>query len=566
MRLLRSFLAFSALLYLTAALALTPGQRVVLFSGVKPLVSYDLTASNTLPAGISYSATSLRTVLDSNGFITYAPNEQFLNNASPATQNVTTKASNYVLWCNSASTGTITLTGTSTAGPLTCTTAGANLAFAPTAGTLTLTVGGTSVTRVVLAQVTYETTLRPQDNVTVASSAYYGPAFDSNYPSAGYQGLRIEEQRTNLATYSQGNFATQGSRFAVTVTDNNAAGPEGPNTASTVADTSANSFHGLTPTSISFTTSNTYTWGICAKTGTTNLIQLTGGTSAFTGGGYADFDLTAGTVTAHGGTLTSWGISTNSPRCPQSFNFIWIVNPATATVSDQVYVMMINSSTATRAPTYVGTGSTVIIFGWQAELGSNPTSYIPTGASAVTRSADIAQATRTLAACYKAASMSAAVEFTYNGTSSPEIFNTSGLNRLLFITGGVVAAFDNSVTLSSSVSVSAGTIARGVISHTPAGRAISADGNVTKTDGQVAASGANVFLGSNNGSNVLDGYLRKIACWSPALPNNLLQQKSVVGPGPITWNLPPSQNFLHASDTGSQILNSGDGLTPIMVN
>lgn len=60
-----------------------------------------------------------------------------------ATQNVTTKALPYVLsfW----GTGTITLTGTSTAGPLVGTSANNRvyLEFTPTAGILTVTVSGT---------------------------------------------------------------------------------------------------------------------------------------------------------------------------------------------------------------------------------------------------------------------------------------------------------------------------------------------------------------------------------------------------------------------------------------
>lgn len=67
---------------------------------------------------------------------------QFLNTATLSTQNVTTRAVAYTL--SFKGTGSITLTGTSTAGPLVGT--GANdrvsLTFTPTAGTLTCTVAG----------------------------------------------------------------------------------------------------------------------------------------------------------------------------------------------------------------------------------------------------------------------------------------------------------------------------------------------------------------------------------------------------------------------------------------
>jgi len=72
-----------------------------------------------------------------------------LNTATLSTQNVTTIARSYTL--SFTGTGSVTLTGTSTAGPLAGT--GANdrvsLTFTPTAGTLTLTVAG-SVTNAML--------------------------------------------------------------------------------------------------------------------------------------------------------------------------------------------------------------------------------------------------------------------------------------------------------------------------------------------------------------------------------------------------------------------------------
>jgi hypothetical protein len=68
----------------------------------------------------------------------------FLNSATPATQGITVTAQAYTL--SFYGTGTITLSGTSTAGPLVGTGAEPNrvsLTFTPTAGTLTLTVSGT---------------------------------------------------------------------------------------------------------------------------------------------------------------------------------------------------------------------------------------------------------------------------------------------------------------------------------------------------------------------------------------------------------------------------------------
>lgn len=61
-----------------------------------------------------------------------------VGSAAPATQNVTTTATAYTL--SHTGTGTITLSGTSTAGPLV---GAGSLTFTPSAGTLTLTMSGT---------------------------------------------------------------------------------------------------------------------------------------------------------------------------------------------------------------------------------------------------------------------------------------------------------------------------------------------------------------------------------------------------------------------------------------
>lgn len=520
------------LLALWVAVSLSPAfgaSKLLTFGsgGIKPLVSYDLTASNTLPAGISYSATSLRTVLDSNGFITYAPNEQFLNNASPATQNVTTKAGNYVLWCNSASTGTITLTGTSTAGPLTCTTSGANLAFTPTAGTLTLTIGGTSVTRVVLAQVTYETTLRPQDNVTVTSSAYYGPAFDSNYPSAGYQGLRIWQSYTNVDLWNRDLTNAVWTATNITAAHNQ-----------TGIDGVANSASSLTATANNGTICQPITLASSQRQQAIYVERLTGtGAVSLSMDGGATY--TALTVTV------SWS--------HKSIPSQTLANPQTciklATSGDSIAVDGVQNDNASAALA--------------------PVAFTTSAAVAV--AADLPQATGTLAACYKAASESLELEFT-PGTLAIQFipWSTSTGNRTIQDQPPTMKALD----LSSSpagLNAGGGTIVVGVparvgISATSSARSIALNGTPFATDSHPQPSGSAVTIGSFSNSDFLDGYIRKIACWSPALPNSILQQKSTVGPGPITWNLPPSQNFLHDSDTGSQILNSDDGLTPIMVN
>ncbi len=208
----RAFIAAAAVwLCLSLAHAQTPNQNLLRMNGgIHPAVYTNFTAINsTLPSSLyTYSGASLRTITDATGAITSAPNCLILNNATLSTQGVTVGPQwNYLL--SFYGTGSVTLSGAAT-GTLNGTGANNQVSLkvtAPTAGTLTLTVSG-SVTKAILAAVTYETTPRPGDQVVTTSAAYYGPAFDYNPVTLAALGLRIEESRTNLFLNS-GSPATQ---------------------------------------------------------------------------------------------------------------------------------------------------------------------------------------------------------------------------------------------------------------------------------------------------------------------------------------------------------------------
>ena len=78
---------------LSPSLALTPGQRSVLFSGAtRPTWQWNFAASNALPGdgSVVVSAPSLGgLVTDANGYLTYKPNNLLLNTATLGTQGVT---------------------------------------------------------------------------------------------------------------------------------------------------------------------------------------------------------------------------------------------------------------------------------------------------------------------------------------------------------------------------------------------------------------------------------------------------------------------------------------------
>lgn len=159
-----------------------------------------------------------------------------LNSGTLSTQNVTTSAVAYTL--SFFGTGTVTLSGTSTAGPLVGT--GANdrvsLTFTPTAGTLTLTVSG-SVTTAQLESGTVATSpvisygstaTRLADNISLAATAYSHSAtvnsglvqFQSANVGAAAIALRWDDNTSNEVV-SIGHDAS--AVLGLTVTDGGAA-------------------------------------------------------------------------------------------------------------------------------------------------------------------------------------------------------------------------------------------------------------------------------------------------------------------------------------------------------
>lgn len=237
---------------------------------------------------------------------------------------------------------------------------GATIAIVSTAGAGWLppyTGDGNSGVYIYGAQLSNSASLdpyAPTPGAAPSSTAYYGPRFDYDPVTLLPRGLLIEEQRVNSLTYSADFTNAAWTKSSCTVTANQGTAPDGTNTL-TLLQFSAQ-FGRLQQGSL--TSGTVYTFSIWCR--------VASGTRV-----YSLYD-------AAGNPLGSFTATTTLTRYSVTFTA-----PATSTL----YAVQDRN-----AGPFVDT----FIWGAQLEAGAFATSYIPTIASTVTRSADVAAITGSL--------------------------------------------------------------------------------------------------------------------------------------------------------------------------
>jgi len=192
-------------------------------------------------------------------------------------------------------------------------------------------------------------------------------------------GLRVEGSRTNQARNNNA-VATAGT-LTGSQTD-----PSGNSLATLFTEDTNPSGHQVGyGNTISYVNGTTYTASAFFKAGTCDKVQILISSSVVTSGNaYANFDLTNGTVTATGASVSATRIQALSGgwyRCSITFT-------ATGTASHTIAYSTLVTGLEVRAPSFTGTSRTYTFFGAQVEAGPF-SSYIPTTTAAVTRSPDV---------------------------------------------------------------------------------------------------------------------------------------------------------------------------------
>ena len=509
----------------------SPSFGPSLTGGVTPIGLWDASTSTLaqLAALVSHSRTSGAMLFDSTGKLTYAPNNLLLNTATLGTQTVTVQVGvNYIL--SIKGTGSVTLTGASTAGPLNGTGASNRVDLKITAATssLTLTVAG-SVTSARLSAVTYETAFRSQDDVDNTASAYYGPRIDYDPNTLAVKGLLIEEARTNQ-NKSSADIAGAGWTAGAGVTIGAATtAPDGTSNAKLYQSTGALDW--LYNTS-AVAIASPFASSVYLKYGGTGRWFIL--SSYGTGGAQLWIDLLNGVI----GTSSNWsGIGTVITPTITPINNGWYRLTLGTSAGATHNYLQINSVDADNS--IVQANGTVYVWGAQTEAGSFATSYIPTAAASVTRAADVVQFTGTALTALQGIAGAAIVEM----TALPGA--TAGSGIIIGGASGVAFMFENSNTVAVTYDVSSsptlaaatagtssftGGIRAGVSWNASARSIVLGGGTVGTVASGFTGSRASVGLGSYaGGSQPANSWVKSFAIYNQRLSDATLQARSIVG-------------------------------------
>lgn len=287
--------------------------------------------------------------------------------------------------------------------------------------------------------VTYQSA--PSTYVQTVASAYYGPRLDFDPVTLASRGLLIEEQRTNLLLQSE-NFATTWAAVSTTVTTNTTVAPDGTTTSDTLTASTTGSY---VSQAVTFTGDGSKVYSVFVKAGTSTVTRLVlRDTTASVNRGGVNLTWTAGVPAGVATEGTLQGID----AYPNGWYRVRML--ATGVIAANVNQFRFSPDTA------AGTGTT-ILWGAQTENGAFSTSYIPTGASTVTRAADIAVMSGTnFSSWYNQSegTIVASVD-TVVPTGSPPVLSfqgapTSSVNRhQITVTTAFTATVDSSVTQSN---------------------------------------------------------------------------------------------------------------------
>lgn len=360
------------------------------------------------------------------------------------------------------------------------------------------------------------------------------PRFTHDPVTGESLGLLVEEQRTNLATYSEqfDNAAWTKYLSLVAVDANQATSPDGTNSADTLrfASASTNVFVLFNKSPFTVTSGATYTASIFVK-------AIAGGVgfaaiAANINGDYRYslcLNLSDGTVSNLGSSTTAadysvapvgngwWRVSIKgTPSVTTAYIEVW---PRLTAGAPSNYITVASGD--------VGKG--LYIWGAQLEAGDFPTSYIPTTTAAVTRAASLADLINSaivnnIRSFYvefrsPAVGTRGVVSLNDNTANERASLLTSGTDpKLVVVDGGVTQADIDGGT------VSANAVTRVAVRLGANDFAICVNGGAVVTDSSGTLPTVDrIMLGRTQAGEYLNSRIARFSGWQQSLPDSILQ-------------------------------------------
>jgi len=370
----------------------------------------------------------------------------------------------------------------------------------------------------------------PNYGAAPTAAAYYAPRLDYSPTTIQPLGMLVEEQRTNLALHSAAFDNAAWTPFSLNTTGtppwvNVATAPDGTMTADKIIpSTSSTDVHAIASTAtIAVANATAYTWSVYAKADGYDWISVvayTNGTSYLTW-----FNVATGAV----GTNTSG----NTAHPPVAVGNGWYRLSVTRTTASTVAQFILYAANADNKPTFAGNGTSgVLVYGAQLEAGSFATSYIPTGASTVTRAADVASVS-TQAFPYNQPEGSLVVNFTptetiANGTRVTELSGGGSARVIDLHSSGTSWVIYNGTTSFTSGTPVLGAITKIAAAYKTGSYGMSVNGAAVATDASSLVNTATaIYIGGNSvPSSLVNGHIRQITYIPRRLTNAELQTRS----------------------------------------
>jgi hypothetical protein len=375
--------------------------------------------------------------------------------------------------------------------------------------------------------VTYQTT--PSTYVATTTAAYYGPRFDYDPVTLAAKGLLIEEARTNLLLRSEEFDNASWGKAQVTVTANATISPDGTIDADLVVPTAAAGNHqvtqSVTTTAVAhgfslYAKASGYNWIALALTDSASAIQTT------------YFNISTGIVGSVGAGVTA----SVTPVGNGWYRCTVVLSAALAGANTmRAYV-----ATANNINSFTGNGTSgLFVWGAQLEAGAFATSYIPTVASQVTRSADVATMTGTnFSSWYNQSEGTFVEDFSFfasadtvnskaffavsDGTTNNRIYgnlNSLSVPFVFIAAGGVTQA-----NISTIVAVTNNAVAKVASGYKLNDFAAVLNGGAVTTDTSGTVPTVDrLGIGNLNNFSQINGHIRQIAYYNTRLPNATLQ-------------------------------------------